>query len=161
MNSNCYTAYVGVGANLGDPVQQIVDARAALRQLPETQALRSSSLYSSTPVGYADQNDFINAVFEVITVVPAHSFLTKVLEIETDLGRQRDPNNQNAPRVIDLDLLLFADQVIKEPQLIVPHPRMHERLFVLKPLAELAPKLAAEHGLNNDFPDQELSLIHI
>ena len=156
MMVNCYTAYIGVGANLGDPIQQIVDARMALRNLPETQSLRTSSLYYSKPVGYADQANFVNAVFEVVTSMEAYNLFAGMQKIELALGRQRDANNQNAPRVIDLDLLLFADQVIDDERLVVPHPRMSERSFVLKPLAELAPKLATKYGASQDFPDQVL-----
>ncbi len=156
MTVNSYTAYIGVGANLGDPIQQIVDARAALRHLAQTKSLRTSSLYCSKPVGYAEQEDFINAVFEIVTTMTAHQLFASMQKIEIDLGRRRDPNNQNAPRVIDLDLLIFADQIIDDEQLIVPHPRMSERLFVLEPLAELAPKLAARSGAKKELPQQQL-----
>lgn len=154
MTVDSYTAYIGVGANLGDPIQQIVDARAALGHLLETQSIRSSSLYCSAPVGYADQPDFINAVFEVVTCAQAHTLFAGMQSIETSLGRQRDSNNQNAPRLIDLDLLLFADQVIHDDLLTVPHPRMNQRLFVLKPLAELAPELVQTAQL--ELVDQKL-----
>lgn len=156
MTVTFYTAYIGVGANLGNPIQQIVDARVALRCLPETQSLRTSSLYSSKPVGYADQEDFINAVFEITTSMQAHDLFASMQKIEIALGRERDPNNQNAPRRIDLDLLLFEDQAINDEQLIVPHPRMSERLFVLRPLADLAPELAAERSVNKDLHNQEI-----
>ena len=155
------TAYIGVGANLGDPIQQISDARFALCRLPETQSLRSSSLYCSSPVGYRDQPDFINAVFEIVTSTSAISLFTSMQEIETSLGRERDPSNQNAARTIDLDLLLFADQKIQTKQLTVPHPRMTERLFVLKPLAELAPELDVLHSLDADFGEQKLHQIDV
>jgi len=151
-----YIAYIGVGANLGDAIQQIVDARKALERLSEITSVRSSLLYSSTPIGYDNQPDFINAVFEVVTIAQAHTLFRYMQNIETSLGRQRDPNNQNAPRTIDLDLLLFADQVIDDEHLTVPHPRMAQRLFVLQPLAELAPDLAFVQNATPDLVDQEL-----
>ena len=151
-----YTAYIGAGANLGDPIQQIVDARVALSILPETQSLRSSSLYCSAPVGYREQADFINVVFELVTSAQAHDLFLSMQKIEESLGRQRDPCNQNAARTIDLDLLLFADQILDDQQLTLPHPRMTERLFVLKPLCELAPELPILQDIEADLSKQEL-----
>lgn len=134
-------AMIGMGANLGDPIQQIVDARDSLLALESSVSGRCSSLYLSSPVGYSDQPNFVNCVFELQTNAPAQTLLQALQTIETALGRRRMLSNQNAPRVIDLDLLLYGDQSIDTEQLIVPHPRLHERLFVLAPLCELQPEL--------------------
>lgn len=131
-------AFIGLGANLRDPVQQIVDARALLYRLPETDFGRSSSLYLSSPVGYADQADFVNCVVELMTRASVTALFTEMQAIEKSLGRLRVPGNQSAPRSIDLDLLLFGDLSLATESLTVPHPRMSERLFVLEPLLELA-----------------------
>ena len=133
-------AYIGLGANLGDPVEQIGAALAALDGLPETRVVRRSSLYRSAPVGHADQPDFINAVAEIETTLAPRVLLDALLAIEMGLGRRR--SFANAPRTLDLDLLLYGDMVMDEPGLSVPHPRMHARAFVLAPLAEIAPDAA-------------------
>ena len=136
------TAYVGFGANLGDPVQQILDAR---RQLSESLSYRDavhSSLYLTSPIGYQDQSDFVNSVSAYETDLSANDFLDLLQHTENKLGRQRDPANQSAPRLIDLDILIFGEQVINEDRLIIPHPRIEQRLFTLEPLSEIAPNLS-------------------
>lgn len=140
-------AYIGVGANLGDRVQTIVDARRALAKLPETLTLRSSSLYWSSPVGYDDQPGFVNCVFALTARLSGGELFSRIQCLETVFGRRRDPRNQNAPRAIDLDLLLFNDQCIQTEELIVPHPRILERRFVIEPLLELSNDVvvAGEH----------------
>lgn len=132
------TAYVSLGANLGDAVQALRDAFAALGQLPETRLTRQSSLYRSTPVG-ASGPDYINAVAELTTGLCAADLLTQLQRLEQEAGRERP--YPNAPRTLDLDLLLFGRGPIASACLQVPHPRMHERAFVLVPLAEIAPHL--------------------
>lgn len=132
-------AYIGLGANLGDPVQKILDAKRYLLTNSSIHLLKSSSLYLSSPVGYKDQPHFVNSVCEIETQLSADALLEFLNRIESSLGRQRDLDNQNAPRLIDLDLLLYGNDVIETKTLIVPHPRMSERLFVIEPLAELAP----------------------
>jgi 2-amino-4-hydroxy-6-hydroxymethyldihydropteridine diphosphokinase len=150
-------AYLGLGANLGDPIQQMVDAREALLGLESTLRLRCSNFYLSSPVGYEAQADFINCVVELETNIGALELLDDMQSIENAIGRHRVADNQNAPRVIDIDLLLFGDQAINEERLQVPHPRMKNRLFVLKPLLELAKlepyRTAVEVG---DFDGQAL-----
>lgn len=131
-------AYVGLGANLGDPRNQLRAALAAMANIPATQLAGQSSLYRSAPVGNADQPDFINAVARVRTELPPRVLLDALLAIELSLGRTR--SYANAPRTLDLDLLLYDRLVIGEPGLHVPHPRMHTRAFVLAPLAEIAPE---------------------
>lgn len=150
--------YVGLGANLGDPVGQLIRARRALFNHSSVVVGRSSSFYASSPVGYNDQPDFINCVLELSVNESYRSFFSVLQALENRLGRSRDPNNQNAPRLIDIDLLLFGELSINEPDLVVPHPRMHERLFVLSPLKELNPVLADTcSGHNEDgFLGQEL-----
>ena len=136
MSQRCFIA---LGANLGDPVATVKAAILALRQLPRTQFIASSSLYRTAPVGLKHQPDFINAVVELIAVSPAPTFLQALFEIEARFGRQRSV--RNAPRTLDLDLLLYGDLLSDDPQLTLPHPRLHERAFVLAPLAEIAPQL--------------------
>jgi len=138
------TAYVGLGANLGDPVQQIIDARKQLSSDGAVSDVRCSSLYVSSPVGYSDQPDFVNSVMSLQTTHDALSLLRVMQAIETRIGRVRDAHNQNAARLIDLDLLLFANQKIDTPILRVPHPRLSERLFVLLPLQELDATLVVD-----------------
>ena len=131
------TAYVALGANLEDPVVQVRAGLAALATLPHTQLLVQSSLYRTAPVGYADQPDFINAVAAVDTELSPRELLDALLAIELNHGRVRQ--FANAPRTLDLDVLLYDDVKVNESGLTIPHPRMHERAFVLAPLAEIAP----------------------
>lgn len=135
-------AYVGLGANIGEPRAQIAAAVAALDRIETTRLLRVSSLYRSRPVGYAEQPDFLNAVAAIETTLEARALLGALLGIERGLGRSRQAGAiRNGPRTIDLDLLLYGDASLAEVDLIVPHPRMHERAFVLCPLAEIAPEV--------------------
>ncbi len=131
-------AFIALGANLGQPAQQLRRAIELVCQLPDTRFAQCSSFYSSAPVGYADQPDFINAVAEVATHLSANDLLEALLAIENALGRER--HFINGPRTIDLDLILYGEQHIKNENLEVPHPRMSERAFVLVPLVEIAPE---------------------
>lgn len=138
-------AYIALGANLDNPAAQVKTAIESLNHLPETRLCKASSLYRSTPVGYADQPDFINAVAEIDTQLSAEALLTHLLTVEEQFGRIR--SFRNAPRVLDLDLLLYDDLTVDTPQLVLPHPRMTERAFVMIPLEEIAPDLIiARHG---------------
>jgi 2-amino-4-hydroxy-6-hydroxymethyldihydropteridine diphosphokinase len=130
-------AYVGLGSNLQDPRRQIQDALAELDGMPHTRVVRQSSLYRTAPVGHADQPDFVNAVAQLETGLPAERLLAELQEIEKRHGRER--SFANAPRTLDLDILLFGDLVLQTAALTLPHPRMHERAFVLQPLYEVAP----------------------
>jgi 2-amino-4-hydroxy-6-hydroxymethyldihydropteridine diphosphokinase len=132
-------AYVGIGSNLDDPQAHVTRALDELAALPRTRLKARSSLYRSAPVGHAGQPDFINAVASLDTNLSAHELLENLQQIEKHHGRER--SFANAPRTLDLDLLLFGSQKIDEAQLQVPHPRMHERAFVLQPLLEIAPHL--------------------
>lgn len=131
------TAYVGMGANLGDARRALAQASIAMDRIPGVRVEGLSSFYRTAPVGYADQPPFINAVARLDTDLPAETLLQELLAIETAAGRVR--SFTNAPRTLDLDLLLYEDRVIDTPSLKVPHPRMHERRFVLEPLVELTP----------------------
>lgn len=138
------TACVGLGANLGDPVAAVRQALAALDELPHTRVLRASRLYRSAPVD-AGGPDFINAVALVATRLDALALLAALQALEQGAGRERP--YRNAPRTLDLDLLLYGDARIDSATLTVPHPRMNERAFVLLPLAEVAPQRVAAHAL--------------
>lgn len=136
-------AYIGLGANLGDAATTVSQAIDALDALPHTRLLARSSLYRSAPVGYLDQPDFVNAVAAIETSLAPHAVLDGLLDIEQRFGRAR--SFRNAPRTLDLDLLLYGDQTLHDERLTVPHPRMHERAFVMVPLVEIAPALALPH----------------
>jgi 2-amino-4-hydroxy-6-hydroxymethyldihydropteridine diphosphokinase len=130
-------ATIGLGANLNDPAAQVEYALAELDRLPGTRLVTRSSLYASAPVGYVDQPDFINAVAQVETALAPRALLAALLDIEHRHGRER--SFRNAPRTLDLDLLLYGDADFHEEGLTLPHPRMTERAFVLLPLLEIAP----------------------
>jgi 2-amino-4-hydroxy-6-hydroxymethyldihydropteridine diphosphokinase len=127
-------AYVALGANLGEREQTIRRAAELIG------ARRLSRIRETEPWGYADQPRFLNAVAEVETDEAPRALLDRLLEVERALGRTRD-GPRYGPRTIDLDLVLYGDEVVDEPGLQVPHPRLHERRFVLEPLAELDPGL--------------------
>lgn len=130
------TAFVALGANLAEPARQIRSAAAALDTLPHCRLEALSSLYRTAPIGVGEQPDYINAVARIRTTLSAEALLTALLDLEAQFGRCREV--ALSPRTLDLDLLLYADQQIKLPDLIVPHPRMHQRAFVLVPLLEIA-----------------------
>lgn len=132
-------AFVGIGSNLDDPRAQVLRAFEELEALPHTRLVKKSSLYRSTPVGYAAQPDFVNAVAQLETGLPAERLLAELQAIELRHGRSR--SFANAPRTLDLDILLYGDLGLASPSLEIPHPRMRERAFVLKPLLEIAPQL--------------------
>lgn len=138
------TAYVGLGANLGDAAATVGAAVAKLRELPHTRLVRVSSLYRTTP-HEASGPDFVNAVVEVETRLDAMDLLSRLHQLEDAAGRERP--YRNAPRTLDLDLLLYGDGRIDGPRLTVPHPRLAERAFVLVPLAEIAPQLVTRAQL--------------
>ena len=125
-------AYVGLGSNLGDRESLIREAAGLIG------AVRLSTIIETEPWGYEEQPRFLNAVAEVETQLSARAFLEQLLEVERRLGRER-PGRPWGPRTIDLDLLLYGDEELDEPGLVVPHPHLEERLFVLEPLAELVP----------------------
>jgi 2-amino-4-hydroxy-6-hydroxymethyldihydropteridine diphosphokinase len=128
-------AYVGLGSNLGDREQAIRNAAETIG------ATRLSEIRETEPWGYADQPLFLNAVAEVETELGARALLDELLDVERRLGRERGGGPRYGPRTIDLDLLLYGDEVIDEPGLTIPHPHLHERRFVLEPLVELDAEL--------------------
>jgi 2-amino-4-hydroxy-6-hydroxymethyldihydropteridine diphosphokinase len=129
-------AYVGLGANLGDPAAALRAAQESLAFLPQTQLHRVSSVYRTAPID-ALGPDFLNAVAVLETRLTPDELLTELQRIEAEHGRERP--YRNAPRTLDLDLLLYGDATVASPRLTVPHPRLHERAFALVPLAEVAP----------------------
>lgn len=131
-------AYVGIGSNKGDPRAQVLGAFEALAALPETRCAGRSPLYRSAPVDAPGQADFVNAVAALDTGLSAPQLLEALQGIEAASGRERP--FANAPRTLDLDLLLYGDAVLSSPRLQLPHPRMHERAFVLRPLLDLDPR---------------------
>ena len=134
-------AYVGLGSNLGDREQTLRAAVAALAAHPAVEVAAVSSLIDTEPVGYTDQPRFLNGVAVLDTGLSARALLELLLEVERGFGRTRDGVPSQGPRTLDLDLLLYGASEIDEPGLRVPHPRLHERAFVLGPLAEIAPGL--------------------
>lgn len=134
------TAYIALGANLGQPQLTLTRAMSALIALPGTQVVKQSSVYRSAPIESSGP-DYLNAVVEIFTTVNAPDMLLLLQKIEQSEGRER--SWRNAPRTLDLDLLLYGTATIDSPTLTVPHPRMMQRAFVLLPLAEIAPAWSA------------------
>ncbi|MFH1603944.1 MAG: 2-amino-4-hydroxy-6-hydroxymethyldihydropteridine diphosphokinase [Pseudomonadota bacterium] len=132
-----HVAFVGLGSNLGDRESQLREGLAALSALPQVQIAAASSLYRSAAIGNTGQPDFVNAVARLSTGLAPRGLLAALLDIEKRFGRER--SFRNAPRTLDLDLLLYDADTIDEPGLTVPHPRMHQRAFVLVPLVQIAP----------------------
>ena len=133
-------AYVGLGANLGDRERTLRAAADALAAEEGIEVVSISTLRETEPVGVGEQPRFLNGAAELETTLTARELLDRLLTVEQRFGRVRIPG-EHGPRTLDLDLLLYGDEVIDEPGLTVPHPRLHERRFVLEPLAELAPGL--------------------
>ncbi len=133
-------AYVGLGSNLDSPARQLADAMDLLAAIPKTRLVGTSSLYRSAPFGGVEQPDFVNAAASLLTRLSAQELLARLLQIETERGRERDALRWG-PRILDLDLLVFGNQQVEESGLTVPHPGIAERNFVLLPLREVAPEL--------------------
>ena len=136
--------YIGIGSNLHNPLQQVLSASERLARLPHCKLLQLSSCYQSEPLGPADQPDFINQVAAVETKLEPEPLLDLLQEIEQEMGRVR--TLRWGPRIIDLDILLYADRLIQSSRLIIPHAGLKERTFVLYPLAEIAPELRLPTG---------------
>ncbi len=136
-------AFIGLGSNLQNPVNQLQRAVTAINELPDTRVLKSSTLYRSAPVGCVEQAglvspDFVNAVTKIETTLAPQALLQALLDIEHQHGRER--TFRNAPRTLDLDVLLYDDIQMHEHGLTIPHPQMHMRAFVLHPLLEISPE---------------------
>ena len=141
--------YLGLGSNLAQPAEQLQAALDALAELPDSQLIAVSSLYASKPLGPADQPDYVNAVAALDTALEPLQLLDRLQQIELQQGRQRKAERWG-PRTLDLDILLFGQELIDLPRLQVPHYHMQERPFVLYPLAEIAPELQLPDG--RDLP---------
>ena len=128
-------AYIAVGSNLANPLNQVTTAFNEIGNMPKSKLIKKSSCYSSSPLGYKDQPDFVNAVVSIETELSHHELLLELQMIE--ISHKRERSFPNAPRTLDLDILLYGDLRIDEPKLTIPHPRMHERAFVIFPLQEI------------------------
>ncbi len=147
------TAYLALGANLGDRLENLRGGRAALDASEGVRLDASSALYETEPVGGPDaQGPYLNAVLRVKTTLPPRALLALCLEVEARFGRRRE--QRWGARTLDIDLLLYAERIVRERDLVVPHPRMHERPFVLIPLLDLQP--APRHPLLDAAPDELL-----
>ncbi len=131
-----HIAYVGIGSNMGNREENIQNAIKKIGTVAAT-VIKVSKIYETKPVGYSEQGDFLNCVVEIQTLIKPEELLLELLNIEEELKRKR--TIKWGPRTIDLDVLLFDDEILSNENLIVPHPKMHERLFVLQPLCDLAP----------------------
>lgn len=135
-----HTAYISLGSNLGDRAANIAAAVEGLKRLPGTRFVRRSQLYETSPVGYESEHPFLNCVVELETALPPPVLLTECQRIEQELGRVREGETKaqgHADRTIDLDILLYGELMLATPDLIIPHPRLTQRLFALIPLAEV------------------------
>ena len=150
------SAYIGLGANLNNPKQQIEVAFKALANLPNTQLLLRSSLYQSAPMGPQDQDDYINAVAKIETSLTPIDLLDQLQSIEKTQGRVRKAERWG-PRTLDLDLLLFGDHAIQCERLTIPHYGLRQRAFVLLPLQEIAPELKLPDGTSINSIVEELT----
>ncbi len=133
------SAYIGLGANLGEPASALREALLAIAALPDSRLVATSSFYRTAPIDSSGP-DYLNAVVRLDTFLGPLALLAELQRIEHAHGRERP--YRNAPRTLDLDLLLYGDECIASPALTVPHPRLHERAFVVRPLAEIAPQLS-------------------
>ncbi|MDR9756398.1 MAG: 2-amino-4-hydroxy-6-hydroxymethyldihydropteridine diphosphokinase [Syntrophomonadaceae bacterium] len=144
VSEGCHHAFIGMGSNLGDRRTFLKEASLEIGSHPQLRVIRLSSLYETEPVGYLDQGWFLNQVMEIETTLTPEELLTFLQGIENKLGRKR--LIRWGPRVIDLDILLYGNRTIETPKLIIPHPRMYERGFVMIPLQEIAPDLVHPDG---------------
>ena len=132
-----HSIFMGLGSNLDDPKKKIQDAINLISKIDDVNITATSSLYETPPVGILDQPNFINAVVQISSSINYNDLLEKLFNIECIFGRVR--KEKNGPRTLDLDILLIDDLILESESLIIPHPRMHERLFVLIPLLEISP----------------------
>jgi len=139
LKANLVTAYLGLGSNLGDRIKNLELAISAISEHPEILVHAVSSFYETEPMGYQDQDWFINQVIQIDTTLSPDELLTEIRKIENALGRKR--RIKWGPRTMDIDILLYGDMVIESSILTIPHPLLTKRLFVLIPLAEIAPSL--------------------
>ncbi|WP_031342450.1 2-amino-4-hydroxy-6-hydroxymethyldihydropteridine diphosphokinase [Ruminiclostridium papyrosolvens] len=157
MCDSVVTAYIGLGSNIGDREYQLNRAVELLKLAEKVQVTAESSYYNTAPVGYEQQPDFLNAVVEIRTSLSAGELLKVCSGIEKELKRERIIHW--GPRTIDLDILLYGSDIINDKDLVIPHPRMHERRFVLEPLNEIAPSVlhpVLNKNINEIFHDNFL-----
>ena len=136
-------AYIAIGSNLAEPMKQVIAAWDEIANLPKSKLIQKSSLYLSKPLGYKDQPDFVNAVVLLETELTPHELLSELQSLE--ILHERVRSFPNAPRTLDLDIILFGNLEINDSHLIVPHPRMHERAFVIFPLQEISANISIPH----------------
>ncbi len=152
--------YIGIGSNLGNALQNCKDAIESISRVNEIELIRNSSFYKTQPVGIECQNWFVNAVAEIKTTLLAYDLLFVLQTVENAMGRKKE--TKGGPRIIDLDLLFYGQDVIDEVDLTVPHPEIHKRRFVLEPLGEIAsyfihPAFGISiRGLKNRLQDQKI-----
>lgn len=147
-------AFISIGSNIGDRLKHLKEAVRALHSHEGISVLSVSSIYETEPVGYSDQADFLNLATGIETELSAHELLAVCQEIERELGRVRDV--RWGPRTVDLDILLYNNDLIETEDLVVPHPRMHERAFVLIPLLEIAPAIG--HPVTSKLYSEEVAV---
>ena len=159
MQTEAVTAFIGIGGNLGQARATVLAAIEVLAQLPQTQLIARSPLYGSAPLGAnADGPTYVNAVAQLHTRLSADQLLNELHRIEQQYGRER--TYKNAPRTLDLDILLYGDAIMNSDTLTIPHPRMHERAFVLYPLFDLKPDISWHNALGQRVSARDLK-IHV
>lgn len=154
-------AFLGLGSNLGDRSQNLSEAIAMINGSRFIDVVKQSSIYETEPIGYQDQADFFNMVIEVETKLSVEELLRVVKEIEKVIGRK--PTFKDGPREIDIDILLYGSVVMQSGNLVLPHPQLTERAFVLKPLIEIAPGLELPDGRklkDIEIPKEKVTLLH-
>lgn len=149
-------AYIGLGSNLSEPIKQVQSAIAEIEKIAQSHVVAVSSLYLSKPMGPQDQDDYINAVLALETSLPAEKLLNTLQTIENKAGRVRKENRWGA-RILDLDILLYGNEVINTDRLVIPHYGMHKREFVLLPLAEISSDLHLPNGDSVKFLSQNIA----
>ncbi len=152
-----FTAYIGIGSNLSEPVEQVKSAITELQHIAHSNVTSISSLYLSKPMGPQDQDDYINAVLALETSLTPLELLNALQLIENNAGRVRKENRWGA-RILDLDIILYGNEVINNERLIVPHYGMKDREFVLLPLAEIAPNLSLPNGQSVKLLSQNITI---
>lgn len=138
-------AYVGLGSNMGEPLKQVIAAFSTLAELPDSRLIARSPLYRSAPIGPGDQPWYVNAAAGLLTRRSPDQLLDDLLGLEREFGRQRD-GRRWGPRTLDLDLLLYGRLIMEEPRLVIPHPQLTNRNFVVYPLLRIAPHLQLPDG---------------
>ncbi|MBN1380039.1 MAG: 2-amino-4-hydroxy-6-hydroxymethyldihydropteridine diphosphokinase [Deltaproteobacteria bacterium] len=131
-----FISYIGVGSNMSEPAKRCLESAERIDEIGGVKVLRESSLYRTEPVGITDQDWFVNAVIEIRTILTPKQLLIALKQVEDDMGRKE--STRWGPRIIDLDILLYSQEIVQEESLRIPHPELHKRRFVLAPLCEIA-----------------------